>query len=154
MKKSMLLLVLVSMVCSAFLFMSCEKPKDLPKVFIGSWGFDPTTFQSDPRLKQMLEDPKAKASFEVIAKAFESLSVKVTASTFAVEMAGAQGAAGSNKEFQYKVTDSSDTAATLVNKSGGTKGGKYKLEKIDENHIKMINLIQEDQPMTTLLVRK
>jgi hypothetical protein len=153
MKKMFILGIIFFIVCASALFISCEKQIPMPKAFIGSWGFDSSTFENDPKLKQMMSDPKAKQAFDVIAKAFESLSVVVTPDTFSVDMSAA-GSQNTNKKFAYKITAATEGDATLVNKSQGASGGRYKLQLIDANHIKMINIIKEDQPMETLLVRK
>jgi hypothetical protein len=154
MKKTMIFAAIVSIACLSALFVSCEKSEPLPKVFIGQWKFDSSTFENDPKLKQMKDDPKSKQAFDLIANAFGSLSVVITDTTFSLDMPGSQSGRGNTSmNFTYKVTGTKDGAATIVNKDKGASGGRYRLELIDGNHMKMVNIINESQPMEVILAR-
>ncbi len=152
----MILLIVLCIAAVSFLSISCssEKPIPMPIVFIGSWKFDIETFQNNPQLTQMLGNSKDNKAFEVLKTAMESVTADVTNDTFALNMAGlAQGQGASNKKFQVKIKEASDTSVSFVNRSQGANGGNFRLEAIDNDHIRMINIAPNGQEMPTMMVR-
>jgi hypothetical protein len=157
MKKMMVLITVICVIAVSFVSLSCssEKPKPMPVIFIGSWVFDIETFQNNPQLTQMIGNSKNNKAFELLKKALESVSMDVTADTFSLNMAGVgEGQGASNKKFQFKVTNASDTSVSFIHRSQGVSGGSFRLEATDNDHIKMINISAAGQEMPTLMVRK
>jgi hypothetical protein len=149
---------ITALVCLAVMtaMFSCAKPKVLPTAFLGKWKGDVSMFEKDSKIREMITNEKSQESLNIIIQAFESLTVILSDDTFSIDMAlAATGEKSSNKKFKYRVTEvtADGNEAVIIDKDKGATNGRYRLKLIDNDHISMINIINQNNPLETLLKR-